>query len=135
MTKLEIAAIYSAINVLILVVLIVRVVMARRANRVALGDGGKPDLLRAVRAHGNAAETMPVAIGALLFLVYLDSVPAWTVHLLGGAFTLGRIVHGYGVSTFTGIGPGQGRMIGMTLTLLSLVGFALALLYGALVHG
>ncbi|HWA22278.1 MAG TPA: MAPEG family protein [Caulobacterales bacterium] len=135
MTKLEIAAIYSAINILILVVLIVRVVQARRANRVVLGDGGVPALLRAIRAHGNAAETMPVAIGALLFLVYLDSVPAWAVHLLGGAFTLGRFAHAYGVSTYAGIGPGPGRMIGVVLTVFSLAGFAAAMFWGAFVHG
>jgi hypothetical protein len=135
MTKLEIAAIYGAINVLLLVVLIFRVVAARRANRVVLGDGGKPALLRAIRAHGNAAETMPVAIGALLFLVYLDSVPMWVVHLLGAAFTVGRLAHAYGVSTYAGVGPGPGRMIGMTLTVTSLVGFAVAMLLGAFVHG
>jgi uncharacterized membrane protein YecN with MAPEG domain len=135
MTKLEIAALYAAINILLLVVLIFRVVAGRRANRVVLGDGGKPALLRAIRAHGNAAETMPIAIGALLFMVYLDSVPAWSVQLLGAAFTAGRISHAYGVSTHPGPGPGLGRMIGMTLTLFSLIGFAIALLRGALVPG
>ena len=34
-----------------------------------------------------------------------------------------------------GIGPGPGRMIGMVLTLFSLVGFAAAMFWGALVHG
>lgn len=135
MTKLEIAAVYSAINILLLVVLIFRVIGARRANKVLFGDGGHQAMLRAVRAHGNAAETIPVAIGALLFLVYLDPVPAWSVQLLGGAFTLGRLVHAYGVSTHPGPGPGLGRMIGMTLTVLTLIGFALALLQGAFLRG
>ncbi len=134
MTKLEIAAFYSAINVLILVILIFGVVSARRANRVVLGDGGNPVVLRAVRAHGNAAETIPVAIGALLFLSLLDPIPSWAMHLLGAAFTAGRLAHGYGVSTFTGPGPGPGRMIGMGLTTFSLIGFAIALFWGAFVR-
>lgn len=134
MTKLEIAAFYSAINVLILTILILRVVSARRANRIAFGDGGNPAMLRAVRAHGNAAETIPVAIGALLFLSLLDPVPAWAVHLLGAAFTIGRLSHGYGVSTYTGVPPGPGRAIGMTLTFFSFAGFAIALLWGAFVR-
>ena len=75
-----------------------------------------------------------MAIGALLFLVYLDSVPMWAVHLLGAAFTIGRLAHAYGVSTYAGVGPGPGRMIGMTLTVTSLVGFAAAMLWGAFVH-
>jgi uncharacterized membrane protein YecN with MAPEG domain len=62
-------------------------------------------------------------------------VPAWSVQLLGAAFTAGRIAHAYGVSTHAGPGPGVGRMIGMTLTLFSLISFAIALLRGALVHG
>ncbi|MEJ0023777.1 MAG: MAPEG family protein [Alphaproteobacteria bacterium] len=68
-------------------------------------------------------------------MVYLDSVPAWSVQLLGAAFTAGRIAHAYGVSTHPGPGPGLGRTIGMTLTIFSFIGFAIALLRGALVHG
>src|SRR5262245_44966768 len=98
MTKLEIAALYSGLNILILVVLVLRVVNARRANRVSLGDGGNPALLRAIRAHGNAAETIPVAIGAMLFAALLDPIPAWLLHLLAAGFTLGRFAHAYGVS-------------------------------------
>ncbi|MEJ0023776.1 MAG: MAPEG family protein [Alphaproteobacteria bacterium] len=76
MTKLEIAALYAAINVVLLVVLIFRVVAARRANRVSLGDGGKPALLRAIRAHGNAAETIPVAIGrSCLWFIWIPYPP------------------------------------------------------------
>lgn len=132
MTKLEVAAFLAGINLLILIVTAVRVMLTRRTEKVSLGDGGNPAMLRAMRAHGNAAENIPVAIGAMLILSLLDPVPLWTLQLQGAVFTAGRLVHAYGVSTHTGPGPGQGRVIGMALSWAAMISFALALIWGAI---
>jgi uncharacterized membrane protein YecN with MAPEG domain len=133
MTKLEIAAFFSGINVLILLVTAFRVSLARRANKISLGHGDNPAVLLATRVHGNAAEYIPPAMAALLFMALLDeqSIPLWTLYLLGGAFTLGRLLHAYGLSTHTGPPPGALRPAGMMLTYASLLGFAAALIWGA----
>ena len=89
-------------------------------------------VLRAMRAHGNAAENIPAAIGAMLILSLLDPVPMWQLQVFGALFTIGRIVHAYGVSTYTGIGPGNGRVAGMAMSWAALIAMALALIWGAI---
>jgi uncharacterized membrane protein YecN with MAPEG domain len=131
MTKLEIAALYAGLNIILLLVLAIRVTLARRQQKVSFGDGGNPIVLRAMRAHGNAAEFVPAAIGALLFLALLDPVPAWVLQLLGGAFLLGRISHAFAITTYHGPPPGPGRAFGVLLTWASYLGFGVALIWGA----
>jgi uncharacterized membrane protein YecN with MAPEG domain len=131
MTKLEIAALYAGINLILLLVLAVRVTLARRAQKVSFGDGGNPVVLRAMRAHGNASEYVPAAIGALLFMALLDPITAWAMHLIGGAFTIGRIAHAFAITTYTGPPPGPGRAVGTILTWASFLGFGVSLIWGA----
>jgi uncharacterized membrane protein YecN with MAPEG domain len=131
MTKLEIAALYTGLNIILLLVLAVRVTIARREHKVSFGDGGNPVVLRAMRAHGNAAEYVPAAVAALLFLALLDPIPVWLMHLLGGGFTIGRIAHGFAITTYQGPPPGPGRVFGATLTWGAYLGFGVALIWGA----
>ena len=45
-----------------------------------------------MRGHANAIETIPMAL-ILLLLLALLGVPAWAIHLLGIALTVGRVLH------------------------------------------
>ena len=130
MTKLEIAALYSGLLLLILVALAVQVSRQRRAGNVSIGDGGVPALHRAIRAHGNAAEYIPAGLGGLLFLALLDPVPLWAMHAIGAALTIGRMAHGVALSQSEA--PSPGRVLGMALTWLALLAAASGLIYGAL---
>ena len=126
MTKLEVAAIYVAANLLILLWLAIRVITRRFKGRIAHGDGGSDDLAVAIRVHGNASE---YSAGAMIGLVVLALMGAatWQLHALGAAFILGRLLHPIGMQG----GPIVFRQIGMVLTLLTYAGFALALLVAA----
>ena len=73
------AALYAGLNALLLMVLAMRVVRRRRAGSISLGDGGDADLNRAMRAHGNAAETMPLAL-ILITIAALAGAPAAAIH-------------------------------------------------------
>ena len=53
MLRLEVAALYAGVNILILLVLAVLVVAGRRKHKITLGDGNNEAFGRAVRAHGN----------------------------------------------------------------------------------
>jgi len=119
MTKLDWVAIFAGINIVLLVVLAFRVSGARRKHKVSLGDGGNAAVLQAVRAHGNAAETIPVALVALFLLAALEPVPVVAIQALGGTVTLGRLAHAIGLSTDSG--PSPGRVLGTALTWLSLL--------------
>lgn len=134
MTHAQAAALWSGLMILLLVVLGVRVAMARRGNRVVLGDGGNAQVLLASRIFGNAAEYIPAGIGALAILAMLG-MPAYVLHILGAALFLGRLVHAVSLSDKR---PTAGRVIGMGLTWLALLFAGLMLIVHAFVgsaHG
>lgn len=124
MSVLQAAGLWSGLMILLLVLLAFRVVANRRKHKVLFGDGGVPQVVLATRAFGNAAEYIPVGIGALILLALLG-YPLWSVHAVGATLLAGRVIHGFGLSH--GRGPGAGRMIGMVLTLAALIGAAGAL--------
>lgn len=86
------AALYAGVNTLLVMWLALRVINLRKALSVSLGDGGRDEIARAIRAHGNAVETIPLAL-VLLALVALSGAPAVAVHALGLMLTLGRGLH------------------------------------------
>lgn len=130
MLRLEVVALYAAVNILILLVLAVLVMMGRRKHKIVLGDGSNEDFTRAVRAHANAAEYIPVGLIGLVLLALLDpAAPLWTLHAGGISLTLGRILHGVGLHTGT---LNAGRMLGMVLTWLALLIIVGGLLYAGL---
>lgn len=103
---------YAALAAVILIVLALRVIGARRSRRVALGDGADDDLARRIRAQGN----------------FTEYAPAWQLHALGAALILGRIVHAWSLPAQSG----NGRLMGMTLTIFVLAAGALGNLKAAL---
>ena len=117
MTAVQATALWSGLMVLLLVVLGIRVALARRGNKVLLGDGGNDAVLLASRVFGNAAEYIPVAIGAMVVLTLLG-MPAPVIHSLGGLLFLGRLIHAASLSTQK---PTLGRVVGMILTWLPLL--------------
>ncbi len=125
MSSVQAAGFWAGLLILLLVVLSARVVLNRRKHKVLFGDGGSEPMTLASRAFGNAAEYTPLAIGALI-LMALTGCGAWSVHAVGGAFFVGRLFHATGLRY--GNGPGMGRVIGMILTWLPLLGAAAALI-------
>lgn len=134
MTAAQAAALWSGLLILLLVVLSVRVVMGRQKHRVALGDGGNDDMVLRGRVFGNAAEYIPVGIGALALLTLLG-LPTYCIHAVGGVLFLGRILHASGLTAGK---PTPGRLFGMVLTYLALIAAAGMLIVHAFVgvgHG
>jgi uncharacterized membrane protein YecN with MAPEG domain len=114
MLRLEIAALYAGVNILILLVLAVLVMLGRRKHKIVLGDGANEVFTRAVRAHANAAEYIPAALVGIVLLALFDpATPVWLLHGAGISLTLGRILHGFGLHTGT---LNAGRTFGMVLT-------------------
>lgn len=133
MLRLEVAALYAGVNILILLVLSVLVVGGRRQHKIRLGDAGNEDFARAVRAHGNAAEYIPAGIVGILILALMEPVaPLWLLHASGLSLTAGRISHAIGLHT--GV-LNAGRMLGMTLTWLSYLLIGVGLVYVGLAQG
>ena len=106
-------AIYTAINGLIMLILGVMVVRARVKTQTPIGDGGKPEMARPLRAHANNAEYTPMALLLMWALIPLGG-SVWIAHGIGLPLTLGRILHGIGLTRNEG--PSTLRLIGMILT-------------------
>ena len=124
MSALQVASVYIAINILLLVWLAFRVVSRRFRGKISMGDGGSEDLAKAIRVHGNASEYTPAMLIGLLALAFLQG-PVWSIHALGIGFTVGRVSHAIGM----GSGPLILRQLGMVLTWTAMVILSLALLY------
>lgn len=110
---MNVTALYAALLALLVVRLSMNVVKARRAARVALGDGGDERLQRAMRAHGNCVEYAPLALVAI-GLAEAGGVPAPIIHALGAALVAGRLIHAWGITR-----PKENlrfRVVGMLLT-------------------
>lgn len=77
--------------------LAVQVIRGRYRTRTALGSGGDAGLERAIRAHANFAEYVPLAL-ILIACAELQGGWPWLVHLLGATLLAGRTIHAIGIS-------------------------------------
>jgi len=114
----------AAVCGLLLLFLAMRVSMLRMQHRVALGDGGVGELTRAIRAHANTMEQVPIfLLMSLCYEMYLGA--SLSLMLLVAGFLLARLLFAWGLSTAT---LSLSRRVGAGLTYLSQLGLALALL-------
>ena len=118
MTASAAVALYTGLNILIIFALIWQVIGHRRREKITLGDGGFPPLIRAIRAHANAVEIAPIALIGLIVMA-IANAPLWAIHVGGLSLTLGRALHAYGLSRDEG--ASFGRMVGMILSLTALL--------------
>lgn len=123
-----ITALYAGLLTILLFVLSIRVIGLRgnpAFSFIAHGKGDEELLQRAIRAHGNFTEYVPMMLILLAFLE-LSDISELKLHLLGGAFSLGRVMHG------VCFGFMRSNMLlrvgGTALTLFPLVAAAIALI-------
>lgn len=128
MTAIEAAGLWIGLQSLLLIYISYRVGQARHKYNINLGDGGNPEMLKAIRTHGNYTEYAPLALVGLL-AVSLIGGSVIIVHVIGAAFFFARIAHllGLGMDVWK-----QGRFVGTLLTMLSLLATALVLLFYAI---
>ncbi|WP_290494329.1 MAPEG family protein [Hyphomonas sp. UBA4494] len=126
MTSLEVAGVYVAVNMLLLIYLAFRVVSVRQSAKVSVGTGGNEMLELRTRVHGNATEYIPSMLVGLVILA-LMGLPAWAIHVAGGVFTLGRLMHVIGL----GVTIMAMRAGGILLSWIAMALTALAILYHA----
>jgi uncharacterized protein len=124
---MQVTMITSGLLGLLLLVLGIRIVRLRMATRISLGDGDNADLLTRVRAHGNAAEWVPIGL-ILLFLAEQAQGAHWLVVALAAMLVAGRLLHPFGLANRS---PNAARSLGMVLTWTAVGGLAILVL----VHG
>jgi len=89
---------YGGLTVLFVTLLGLNLTRLRLLHRCGVGDPLPAQLIRPARAHGNAAEWVPLAL-LLLLLLEASGVNSLTLHLLGGLYLFGRVLHAAGTYT------------------------------------
>jgi hypothetical protein len=97
----RITLLFAALNSLLLLVLVGRVSRLRHGRRIGFGDGGDPDLARAIRVHANFVEHVPFAL-LLLGLLELNGLAAPWLWAFGIALLVARLMHATGLSKTSG---------------------------------
>ena len=115
---------YAGILVLWFVVLSLRVMSIRR--RISFGDNNDPAITRVVRAQGNFAEYVPVALLMMGFLE-VNRYSIYWLHALGIVLVVARLLHGLALSF--GWQMRFGRVAGAALTTIVLVILAVQCIY------
>ncbi|MDH3196347.1 MAG: MAPEG family protein [Hyphomicrobiales bacterium] len=115
--------------------LAMKVIAARRAAKVSIGDSDDRALLRASRVHANFAEYVPLTL-ILMALAENIGAPWFVILLLGVMLIAGRLLHAHGL----GQEPDnfRARVRGMQLTIFALAGasaVALIMAFMAIARG
>ena len=126
MEFLNISAMYAGFFTIILIFLSARVSVVRHKKRVALGDCGDIDVLKAIRVQQNFTEYVPIFLIGLVVLELTGYDDAF-IHYLALTMLIGRVFHIIGIGYVENISNKGRRSInlgfriaGMTLTYLSL---------------
>jgi uncharacterized membrane protein YecN with MAPEG domain len=94
---LVVTSIFASALTLIYLVLSLKIMNLRGNHKVRLGDGGIDELQRAIRAHGNFSEYVPLGL-ILLGCLEGNGAPWWITVPLGSALVAGRVIHATGMN-------------------------------------
>jgi len=100
-----------------------RVGQMRLAHKVSIGDGGNEALIARMRAQANFIEYTPFVLILIGLIELAEGSQLW-LWIVGVAYILGRIAHGFGMDR-PRPDPLKLRMIGIVVTALILLGLAL----------
>ena len=95
---------------------------------VSVGDGGNPDLLLAMRRHGNFIEAVPLAL-ILMGLLEMNGLSGTTIHVFGAVLVVARICHAVGIKAdsvatpLRGIGAGATALLTVVMSVWAVVAY------------
>ena len=124
-----IAGLYVALGALLILGLSVRVMWLRNMLRIGLGSGGNERLARAIRAHANAVEYLPIAL-LMLVLLAIEQTRPGLLHVFGIVLIVGRNLHAIGLSRASGRSFGRAAGAGLTVSVILAMAILLIVRFG-----
>lgn len=121
---LPVSAVIAGLCALWMFYLQVRVIGFRRGQGVSLGHADDVMGERLIRAHGNAAENIPIFL-ILFALSEAIGTPPWVLWLIGASFIAGRLAHG--IHFFKIRKGGNLRVFGMIATFTPIIVLSIGL--------
>jgi uncharacterized protein len=128
MHSIPITLLFIALFAVMYVPLTMAVGLRRAKTGIQFLDGGDETLLRRMRAQGNFAENVPIALLAMA-AAEATGLPAWALWAGGGAIFAGRALHAVALIAKA---PVLARANGMLLTLFPTASFGLWTLWRSL---
>ncbi len=108
-----VTGLYAGILGMLFLLLGVRITRMRYRKKIALLDGGDPEMIRAVRAHGNFSEYVPLIL-ILMGAAELNDISLNKLHVIGSLLVIGRLCHIYALER--GLQRLRWRQAGMAAT-------------------
>jgi uncharacterized protein len=118
---MEIVSLYTSLLLVLYFILSINTIRKRRKTKISIGHFENPEMLRAIRAHSNFAEYVPLNLFAI-YLVESHGAAPLLVHYLGFSTLFGRLLHAYGISQDNE--NFKFRVTGMALTFTALLSAA-----------
>jgi len=118
------SALTAGVLIVMQMALMLTVVLARRRNRQSIGDGGNPELLAAIRRHGNFAENAAIFVAGFTLLEVLGGSRTG-IATMCAAFVVGRISHVIGLSMEKTVNPFRVGGVVITASVGLALGFGL----------
>ena len=115
---------YGGLNALLITALGMQVSRLRSARSVGVETPIPREMIRPVRAHGNATEWVPLGLVLLLVLELSGAGSRFTLHLAGGTLLLGRVLHAaglYGRSKLSMAGAGLTYLVLLAMSVWAIV--------------
>jgi len=97
----------------------------RGSEGISIGDGGRPDLLLAMRRHGNFVEYVPMLM-TMFAVLELNGAGPMLLHGLGVGLLVARVLHAVGLKADTIQSLPRGIGAGGTLVITFIAAGALA---------
>ncbi len=107
--------------------LAIRCGRVRVSQKILMGDGGSEPMIAAMRAHSNFVEYTPFVLVLLAVIELAWGSPLW-LWVVSGAYLIGRLLHGIGMTGIFKAGRGIGILVTMLVTL-GLAAVAIAIPY------
>lgn len=117
--SIPITSIFALCFILLIIYLALQVVKNRRKHKVGYGDADNKELCKAIAAHSNAVENIPLAL--LLFLMLeVNQLDQTLLIVIGCALLLARLLQAFGLtkSMTTSFGRTYGTMFTWILMIL-----------------
>ena len=126
LVSLPVTALYAALCGFLVIALAANVVRYRLGKKVSLGDGGHKDVNRAIRAHGNTIEYLPLAL-ILMALLEINGGGSTALHIYGSLLVGGRVLYSYGM-LIPRSSANLARQLGVVTSWLVILGVGIQLL-------
>ncbi|CEK11514.1 MAPEG family protein [Legionella hackeliae] len=130
-----VTSLYAAILGIVLIILSIKTIQARRKFGVAIGDSNNLQMKRFMRAQANFTEYTPTYL-ILLGYAELNGLPIWAINFFGILFLMGRIIHAYSLLKHEAYDPAgklllypKWRIIAMTCTFIAIGLLSITILF------